>query len=91
LLFAVLNIEDGLVTLIIYLDVWRSGTFPEKPQVSECTSIVNLNHGTTEKLLYNYTECATPSHIHPIFSGKCWGEKAWVWGVKQFLIVVKSF
>jgi len=26
-----------------YLDVWRSGTFPEKQQVSECTN--DCKHG----------------------------------------------
>jgi len=26
-----------------YLDVWRSGTFPEKQQVSECTT--DYKHG----------------------------------------------
>jgi len=33
-----------------YLDVWRSGTFPEKQQVSECVPIANMDRRTTEHL-----------------------------------------
>ena len=32
-----------------YLDVWRSGTFPEKQQVSECTTDCNTDGRTTER------------------------------------------
>jgi len=31
-----------------WLDVWKSGTFPEKPQVSKCTLIANTDRRMTE-------------------------------------------
>ena len=35
-----------------YLDVWRSGTFPEKQQESECTAVLVMFRGF-RKLLYS--------------------------------------
>ena len=61
------------------LDVSRSGTFTEKPQVIECATDQNMNHRTTERSTSdslgdvswiqraNFTvvqkECATPPHV----------------------------
>ena len=33
-----------------YMDVWRSGTFPKKQQVSECTTNCNTEHSTSDSL-----------------------------------------
>jgi len=49
-----------------YLDVWRSGTFPEKQQVSECTT--DCKHGPFpgfKKPLYSCTKGMCHSSTHP--------------------------
>jgi len=64
-----------------WVDMRRSGTFPEKPQVSALPIITTDNEVTkgltsgsqvvwvtflgSRKPPHSYTECATPPHVHP--------------------------
>jgi len=82
------NVREGLVELFKcndvarhWMDVWRSGTFPEKPQVGECTS--NRKYGPQINWVLDIRKswqcflsseshftavqkkCATPPHVHP--------------------------
>jgi len=81
---------------MMYLDVWRSGTFfwtQETPlRLSDVERSVILRPifaiGSAFAYLLFFHECATPPHVQAFprisnASDKRWGEKTWVWGYLQ--------